>query len=109
MFSGMSLTQHLMNGLETLSALPGGETTAVGVVTAVTGTAILMVWNASNPIPIGPGEHPRLSPPPPPSTAPHVTQATVAPLDIPLDVVPRDDRGRNRSIRVRSRRASPTP
>lgn len=89
----MSLTQHLMNGLDSLTSLPGGQVTAVAVVTAATGAAILTAWNASNPVPIGPGGTPRLSPRKT-TAAPPVSQATVAPLDIPLDVVPKDDRGR---------------
>lgn len=88
----MTLASGLMDGLEALAALPGGGYGAGAVVAAAGAVVIGTGWRLTNPAPITDDNRPTLSPHT--RKAPHMQEAVVAPLDIPLDVVPRDDQGR---------------
>lgn len=90
----MSLTSTLFDGLETLTEIPGGPYAAAGISAVAGGTAIFLAWRALNPYP----RHERRYRPALRSARPGRTtiplekvQMSQSPLEIPLDVVPRDE------------------
>lgn len=88
----MTLASGLMDGLNALAELPGGGYVAGAAVAGVGALVIGTGWSLTNPAPITDDNRPTVTPHT--RKAPHMEEAVVAPLDIPLDVVPRDDRGR---------------
>ena len=93
MVGGMSLVSELMDGLGNLAALPGGGLTAGGIAAAVGAGAFGVWWTLVNPSRITAANRPILTTPKPGKVV-LVDQAATSPLDIPLDYVPKDDRGR---------------
>jgi hemoglobin len=88
----MFLTAGLMDGLTALAELPGGGYGAGSVVAGVSAVLVGTAWQLTNPIRIANADLPTLTPSS--REAPHMSEAVVAPLDIPLDVIPRDDQNR---------------
>lgn len=94
MVPGMSLATQIIDGLGSLAELPGGGYTVGSLAAAVGGVVIGAVWYRTNPAPITAENRPTVTPATDPGKAFHMDDAVVAPLEIPLDVVPRDDQGR---------------
>lgn len=88
----MSLTSTLFDGLETLTAIPGGPYAAAGV--CAVGGFILIggVWRSLNPYPPHERYRPTLTSPRSAPLGGGPVKA-VPSLEIPLDVIPRDEDG----------------
>ena len=84
----MSLTSTLFNGI---ASLPGGPYAAAGIAAVGGGVVIGIAWNAINPYP----RHERRYRPTLRAQRPGIRLEEIAvspsPLDIPLDVIPRDE------------------
>jgi hemoglobin len=93
----MSLTTDLLDGLGVLTELPGSGSYGAGAIVAA-GAAVVIggAWWLANPYRADAGDTPVLTGTPTPRKVYRMTtrDVPVAAMDIPLDVVPRDGKGR---------------
>lgn len=88
----MSLTSTLFDGLETLTEIPGGPYVAAGISAVAGGSLIALVWRSLNPYPVHERRYrPTLVGRRPGRIPLEKIAVSQSPLDIPLDVVPRDE------------------
>lgn len=91
----MSIADGVTDGLAALvDVLPANPYLASCVGAAAAGVLVGGVWTASNPARMTAGHRPALTPTHLHRKATTVERASEAPLEIPLDVVPKDSQGR---------------